>query len=145
MCYRKISTILSLLFLFLLPLQALAIPAYLSHQGHILDSNNQPLTGVVSMTFTFYDSATGGSDVWNESLDVSFDDGFYSVVLGTDTNNPLLQDYFDGSDRYLGITVDENGEMAPRSMVTSVPYAMLAGAVQGEVNATDGIITIKKQ
>ena len=128
--------------LLLAPLGAWAVPATLSHQGHILNSNYQPMTGVIDMTFAFYDSASGGSALWEESLSVAFDNGFYSVVLGDDSNNPILESHFDGADRYLGISVDDGAEMAPRFMITSVPYAMRSGmaeGVTGSVDAVDGI------
>ena len=143
---KKTSTLLGFLLVLTLPLHAFAVPAYLSHQGHILDSSNQPLSGVVDLTFTLYDSASGGSIVWDETLSVTFDNGFYSVVLGTDTEAPILASYFDGSDRYLGITMSGAEEMTPRFMVTSVPYAMRAGvatsadSVEGPVNVQGGLL-----
>lgn len=110
--------------LFLLATPAFAVPTLLSHQGHVLDATNQPVTGVAAITFTLYEEAEGGTAVWTETIDVVFDNGFYSVVLGTETT--LDPSVLDVSSLYLGVTLAGQNEMSPRAQVTSVPYALRA-------------------
>ena len=112
-------------------------PPFLSHQGYILDSNNQPLSGVNSVTLSLYNAANGGSPLWTETIDIAFDSGFYSLSLGTD--QPLETALFEGDSLYLGVTVESNGEFAPRQKVVSVPYAMKAAMV--EDSALDSYLT----
>ena len=112
-------------------------PPFLSHQGHILDSTNQPLSGVNSVTFSLYSAANGGSPLWSETIDIVFDAGFYSLSLGTD--QPLDSALFEGDSLYLGVTVESNAEFVPRQQVVSVPYAMRAATV--EDSALDTYLT----
>ena len=135
-CNRLI--VLSVMIFLILPISVYAVPAYLNHQGHILESDNSPVTGSVNVTFKLYSQATGGSHAWTQTMAVTFSDGYYTVDLGPGTPS-LSTDLFDGSDLYLGIALEGQEEFAPRHRITSVPYAMRAGSVTGEVNATDGL------
>ena len=125
-------------FLTLSAATAFAVPQTLSHQGRILLPNNAPVTGSANVIFALYPGSTGGSAVWTQTLSVTFDDGFYSVVLGP--GNPTLSEtIFDGDPLYLGITLAGQDEFAPRQNLTSVPYAFNAGSVTGTVNAVNGL------
>ena len=137
----------ALLAILAFPLVASGVPAFLTHQGHILESNNSPVTGSANVTFELYPNATGGSAMWTQTIATTFDNGFYSVVLGPGTPT-LSEDLFDASVLYLGITLEGQDEFAPRSQLTSVPYAMRSGmaevaesaeSVTGEVNAVGGL------
>ena len=118
--------------------QALAIPTFLTHQGKVSQSNGSPVVGSANTTFALYNQETGGSVIWTQTMAVTFDAGYFSVVLGPG-DPELSTDVFDGSDLYLGITLEGMDEFAPRHSVTSVPYAFRAGSVTGEVNAVDGL------
>ena len=133
--------LLAVISLLAFPLAASGVPAFLTHQGHILESNNSPVTGSANVTFKLYTNATGGSAVWTQTIAVTFDNGFYSVVLGPGTPT-LSPDLFDVSALYLGVTLEGQEEFAPRHRMTSVPYALRAGdseSVTGEVNAVGGL------
>ena len=123
--------------LLLFSLQALAVPPYLSHQGKISQSNENPVTGSVNTTFKLYTNATGGSAVWEQTLAVTFDGGYYSIIL--DPGDYENTDIFNNEDLFLGITLEGQAEFLPRHRVTSVPYAIRAGSVFGLVNATGGL------
>ena len=118
--------------------QALAIPTFLTHQGKVSQSNGSPVVGSANTTFTLYGQETEGSAIWTQTMAVTFDAGYFSVVLGPGSPE-LSTDVFDGSDLYLGITLEGTDEFAPRHQITSVPYAFRAGSVTGEVNAVDGL------
>ena len=59
-----------------------AVPMMLTQQGRLLDAG-QPLGGTHSLSFSIYDEQNAGAEVWSEQHDeVTFDSGYYSVVLG---------------------------------------------------------------
>ncbi|MGM0558203.1 MAG: hypothetical protein ACQEVA_17595 [Myxococcota bacterium] len=100
------------------------VPQTMTYQGRLTDSGGQPLDSTVEVTFRVYDAASGGSEVWSETfatLDVN--DGSFSAELGS---SEPFGETFDGSDRWLEITID--GEtLSPRTPMDSVPYAIKAG------------------
>ena len=129
--------ILFLILALFLPSSVFAVPPYLSHQGRILQSDQVPVTGIVILDFSIYEQAEGGNPVWSETLETALDNGFYSVTLGTDQS---LEDIsLDNGLLYLGINIDNWGELDPRTELSSVPYAFTAGAVNGHVDGADGL------
>ncbi len=103
---------------------ALAVPTELSHQGRLFDSNGDALIGAQDLTFALYDTDTGGTAVWSETLTgVAFDEGYFAVTLGQ--TDALDDSVFLGGTMYLGITVG-TGTEAGRIAVNSVPYAVRA-------------------
>ena len=113
---------LLLLFTLTIPVCAFAIPGLLTHQGHILDSTNTPVTGVANVTYTLYNSSD--SAVWSETLSVTFDNGYYSVILGEESE--LAISILEEESLTLGITFDGNEEMSPRTPLAAVPWALLS-------------------
>jgi len=111
---------------------AAVVPPTITHQGRLFDSDGAPVTDTLEVVFTIYDSPAGGSAVWTETLMVAFDEGYYSVELGEDTL--FDSTVIDGSTRYMGVSVNGDEEMSPRGTVGSVPYAMLANDVNGDIN-----------
>lgn len=100
------------------------IPRVLNYSGTLTDANGVPIQGVKRLTFCIYASPVGGIAPWCETQDVPFNDGNFSVVLGTVT--PIPTDLFDTlSTAYLGIQIDGGPEL-PRQPITSVAYAFLA-------------------
>lgn len=81
------------------------------------------------MTFRIYNVETGGLPLWEEThLDVSVnkDKGEFKVILGNidPVYNPL--DLKFDEDYWLGIEVENEGEIEPREKMTSVGYAYMA-------------------
>jgi hypothetical protein len=103
---------------------ASSVPATLTQQGRILDASGMPVVSKLKFVFTVYDAATAGTALWTETQNITLDDGYFSAELGSVT--PIPDGVFDGSVRYLGVTVGSDAEMSPRQAVTSVPYAMKA-------------------
>ena len=104
------------------------VPATLTQQGRILDKDGEPVSSKVHFVFTVYDDPEAvkpANVLWTEEQDITLDDGYFSTELGSVEAIPA--DVFDGSPRYLGVTVGNDDEMAPRQSITSVPYALLAG------------------
>ncbi len=101
------------------------VPATLTQQGRILDKTGAPVSSKVKIVFNVYAAATGGDALWTEEQNITLDDGYFSAQLGSVTAIP--DGVFDGTVRYIGVTVGADDEMTPREPVTSVPYALTAG------------------
>lgn len=107
---------------------AMAVPLQLTHQGRLMDSEGSGLSGSHQLQFRLVDDSDFGSTVWVETMNVSFTNGYYSVILGADEeNNPLDEMVFEQYPLWLELTVDEGTPMSPRHRLTSVPYAHIAG------------------
>ena len=135
---NKICTSSIVFLILLFPLYVNGVPSILTHQGRIVESDGTPSGGVQNLTFSLYSDLTGGSSLWTETIEVSFDDGFYSVDLGSE-GPELPTEIFDGDNLFLGIAVEGSLEFSPRTKISSVPYAFMSGAVIGDVNALGGL------
>ncbi len=132
------TTLLALL----LSSNAHAVPLQMSQHGRLLDANGAALTGQHDLTFRIYDDLSTGSMLWEETLTASFSNGYYSVVLGTNTStNPLDEDVLSLYPIYLEMELDSYGPMSPRQPINSAPYAQRAGVAEsvegGQVDATE--------
>jgi len=103
---------------------AISTPQLVNYQGKLTDADGDPLTGTYDMAFAIYDVASGGSALWNETqTDVVVTEGIFNVILGSVTPVSGLPE---GPDCYLGITVETDPEISPRTRLVSVPYATMA-------------------
>jgi hypothetical protein len=112
------------------------VPAGVTQQGRLIDSAGEPVSGELTFVFTIYDDPAASdpaNELWQETLDITLDDGYFSARLGDDAGNLFPADLFDGSTRYLGVKVGSDDEMAPRQRIASVPYAHLANNVNGDI------------
>jgi hypothetical protein len=108
---------------------ASAVPGTLTQQGRLFSSDGDPVDGEVTIIFTIYDDPDDSDEanvLWTESQDITLDDGYFSAQLG-EVEEIDPDDVFDGSVRYLGVTVGSDSEMSPRQAITSVPYAFHSG------------------
>ncbi len=115
--------------------------AQISYQGQLTDASSMPLSGSYDIKFRLYDAPVGGILLWEEEWAgpnaVQVSNGLFGVMLGS--LNPTLQTAIANNDNvYLGITVDTDGEMAPRVQLGSVPFAMQASTI------SDGSVTTDK-
>jgi len=101
-----------------------AVPATIGYQGRLYDASNRPIDATISVVFALYSQASGGTAIWTETQNVTFVNGYFSVQLGSVT--PFTNESFNGSARFLGVTVGADAEMTPRSAIASVPYALSA-------------------
>ena len=99
-------------------------PDKLGYQGRLLDGAGAPVNGMVSLSFSLYDSAAGGNLLWSEAQTLGLTDGYYATFLGD--VQPLGPALFDGSERFLEIAVGGAGALSPRQRVASAPYALSA-------------------
>ncbi len=109
------------------------VPQTLTHQGRLYDDTGAPVKGSLAVTFNIYDAADAATPIWSETMDVPFDDGYFSASLG---QKVPFAGIFDGSALYMGIQVGADPEMKPRVDVNSVPYALVAGNAIGDITPT---------
>jgi len=101
-----------------------AVPSTVNYQGYLTDTSGSPVNNnAVSVTFLLYDVSVGGVAVWSETQVVDVSKGLFNVKLGGVT--PFSVGLFDVP-MWLGIQVDTDAEMSPRSTLNSVGYALKA-------------------
>jgi hypothetical protein len=101
----------------------LAVPGMINYQGVLVDEG-VPVDGTKTVTFRIYDSADGGLHLWEESQNVTFVDGVFSVLLGSTDSIPAS--VFDGSPRWLSVSIEGGEEIVPRGEIVSVGYAFFS-------------------
>lgn len=108
----------------------------LHYQARLTDpTTGTPREGLVTMTFSIYDTATGGVPLWTETKDITAADGLINTLLGDTTAFP--PNLFDGRELWLGITVAPDTEAIPRQLIASVAYAKRAEEA-GNADTLDG-------
>jgi hypothetical protein len=109
------------------------VPKTISYQGVLIDAGGGAVPdGNYSMTFTLYDSESGGNILWTETQPtVAVNKGIFSAILGilNPISIPFDQPY------WLGIRVGGGAELAPRIRLTSAAYSFRAE----DANSVNGI------
>ncbi|MEP7219913.1 MAG: hypothetical protein ABI876_13405, partial [Bacteroidota bacterium] len=124
---RSIRSILPLAFLCTLAATpAIAqVPRQISFQGVLTDPAGTLVPdGNHSLTLKIYDASAGGNLLFTESQNVAVVRGVFNAIIGSNTPIPTSMAF----DRayFLGVTVDGGTELAPRTAMTAVPYALRA-------------------
>ncbi len=145
-------------------------PGFVDYQGRLLNSQGGPISGPggpgtqgtptnYQIQFRIWDKQAGEENpalIWAEKQVVTVDgDGLFSVRLGegeqliaSDPGYAVpartnLLDAFDGSSRFLGVTVLQPpatpGEISPRLAFLSSPFAAVAGKVKDGAIGTNQI------
>jgi trimeric autotransporter adhesin len=102
-----------------------APPQTISYQGSLTNASLQPVNnGALTMTFSLYTAASGGSPLYSETQSVSVADGLFNVRIGavSPISLPFDVPYF------LGISVGGDAEMSPRQPLSSSAYAFKAAS-----------------
>ena len=100
-----------------------AIPQKMHYQGYLTDSGGTPIdSSGLLITFSIYDSLSGGMNLWTEIQTVTMKNGIFNVTLGQ--FNPIDLQF--SAPYYLGVRVGADEEMVPRTSLTSVGYAFRA-------------------
>jgi hypothetical protein len=109
------------LVLFLIPaLTSASVPNVTNYQTRIINtSTGLPIEGDYNVTFYFYNTSLGGSPLWTEKHEVTITDGIVNVLLGNITPFNFT---WNGT-LYLTKEVNNDGEMLPRTRITTVPFA----------------------
>jgi len=134
------------LFLSLLALTSAAlaqssnVPALISYSGKVVDASGNAITGQRLMIFRVWNDPTASATsnrLWSEQQTVVLSAGEFSVLIGAgsavagETNTGVFADVFNGSTRYLGVTVDDgtsapDPEISPRQQVVTTAFAFRA-------------------
>lgn len=120
----QIKTLVFGFTLFSVSLLFAQVPQLINYQGMITDNEGKFLTGNHSIQFKIYESEAGDAFLWSETQSVEVHNGLFSVLLGSIT--PVPFSLFDGHDKYLALTVDDDKEMEPRKRLVSVGYSFHA-------------------
>jgi hypothetical protein len=112
----------------LLPSITLAeIPHAMSYQGILKDSTGAPVDDdVYAIKFAIYSDSISGPALWETSgfVPIQTRDGLFDHVMGT--TNPIPDSIAEFENLWVGVTVNLEPEMAPRTRLTSVPFAFAA-------------------
>jgi len=102
------------------------IPNKVGFEGYLTDGTGQPISdGAHNLAFRVYSAVSDPpvSALWVETQSITVTTGLYSALLGS--SQALTSNLFNG-DRWIGVTVDGGTEIAPRTQVASVPFALNA-------------------
>jgi hypothetical protein len=105
------------------------IPLLINYQGSLHDDTGAPVADAYyPLYFKIYNSNSGVDSLWSSGeVSVLVLNGLFNVQLGASPMTSLPDDLFTGgANRYLGIRVGPEPELAPRSAITSSPYAFHA-------------------
>ncbi|WP_219909505.1 hypothetical protein [Vibrio splendidus] len=111
--------------------------AEFNHNGVLYDANSETtIDATLPVMFSIYKS--DGQLLWQNEKFVEFIDGNYSVTLGE--NWPIDTSIFVNSDLYLGINIDNDGEMSPKLKLYTTPrsyHAEMSSSVIGIANLSE--------
>jgi len=108
-----------------------------SYQGALRLADGTLANGNFKIRLRLYNVPTGGSALHDETFNsVVVRNGVFTVVVG-DGSTPIGPTVFDNPQLFLGIAVNDNGEMIPRQRIHPVPWAMQASSAQSAVMATN--------
>ncbi|MDX1776372.1 MAG: hypothetical protein R3297_07300 [Desulfobulbales bacterium] len=114
-------------------MSAAQVTKKINYQGMLTDSNGNPIdtssSGPITVTFSIY-SETEIGPLWQQSHDIETTDGIFNVILdgggnGSIENPPLSLNF--NQQYWLGVKIGTDEEMTPRQLLTSVPFALMAG------------------
>ncbi len=120
------------------------IPPLLNHQGRLLDSSGQPVTGQLTITFSIWDDPAAGLEFWSETQDVQLEGGQFNVGLGG--VSPIDPSSF-SSDQldnlFLQMQVAGEAPFSPRIPLASVPFSFFSKRIVGDVETSQGFLKIR--
>jgi hypothetical protein len=109
--------------------ESAAQPRVVRFSGALVDAENNPRRGTMTVTFSLYQQPQGGTPLWVETQNVILDEaGRYTALLGSASGEGLpIKLFGSGEARWLGVRQAEEGaaEQA-RVQLVSVPYALAA-------------------
>ena len=113
------------------------IPRTISYQGVLTDNSGNPKPdGDYKITFSFYETESGGDPIWTETKNLQITKGLFSTLLG-DQSPFGLNVKFD-KPYFLGIKVGNEAELSPRITLTSTGYSFSSIISDTSKNIIDG-------
>jgi hypothetical protein len=102
-----------------------AAPNFMHYKATLTRPDGSPVADTTyAIHFAVYRDETGGAPIWYEDHSIATKNGDFHVKLGS--INGLADSVFADSLRYLGIAVNDDVEMAPRTLIGSVPWSLNA-------------------
>lgn len=107
----------------------------ITYQGRLVNpATGEPKPdGTYYATFELWNSEVGGTSLWSEDQRIVTNKGLFSVTLGT--LNAIDPAFFDGYGRWLSVSIQPDGALAPRIRIAHVPYAIWSNVAANAVNA----------
>jgi hypothetical protein len=106
------------------------VPRTINYQGELRTASGSFVAnGTYLLTFSIYDSPTGGNTLYSESFSSSVTDGIVNAVIGLATAMPQSLTF--DKPYYLGISINSGAELSPRTELSSVPYALRSDIADG--------------
>ena len=138
---KKISSAIIIMFTMAMSVQA-AVPVTINYQGRLTDSAGIAVAdSSYGITISFWNSLSGGTQLWSENHTVTTKKGYFTALLGSITTFAIAGLDFN-SQYYLEMWVSgEPSAMTPRKPLSSIPYAMRAEHAN---QVTDNSITGSK-
>jgi hypothetical protein len=103
------------------------VPPTITYQGILTDTTGAPVEDdVYAVRFALYGDSAAGVALWETAgfVPIQTRDGLFEHVLGS--TNPIPDTLARAGALWLGITVNLESEMAPRTRLASVPFAFSA-------------------
>jgi hypothetical protein len=99
------------------------VPRMIQYQGRLTDDAGSPLDTTVELKFRIYHDSTGGSVLWTEIHPaVTVTEGLFTAKLGSIT--PFGNSVFNGTQRWLAISIDGGAFLQPYSPIVSTAYSI---------------------
>jgi hypothetical protein len=109
-------------------------PSLMHFQGRLLDAGRNPRSGSFAMTFSIWDAAAGGNQLWTETQNaVTVSNGMFSVLLGSVA--PITPDIFASDNRWLQVQIGAE-ILSPRERMVTSAYAFRASTADAVVDGT---------
>ncbi len=107
------------------------IPRVVSYQGYLaLPSGDPAPDGTHNVTISIYDQDVGGRVLFSELHRAQVVRGLFNITIGGNTSRGIPDSIRFNAPYWVGVVVDGGSEMTPRTLMTTAPYAMRAGAVE---------------
>jgi hypothetical protein len=103
------------------------VPRQFSFQGILKDSLGNPVADdVYAIKFRIYDDSTAGNILWETSgfVPVQTSHGLFQHILGS--TNPIPDSLSRFPSQWVGITINLQSELRPRTQLVSVPFSLMA-------------------
>jgi hypothetical protein len=131
------------------------VPRTISFQGVLTDGTGEAISdGQHELLIRLYDSQQGGQVVFTETHFTEVTDGLFNILIGSVSLIPSFLEFDQAY--FLGIAVDNDPELVPRTALTAVPYALYApiagqagslapnaGGVVTSMNTIQGDVTLR--
>lgn len=139
LCLQSIATIMAVI-ISMIPMNA-QVPQLITVQLY-LEQNGTPIVGSHTIDVKWYGQASGGLPMFEESFDVNVELGIVTVLLGS--VKPLVDSLLNTGTVWLGISIDGDVELLPRTILASVPYSIVsdrARIAQALAPEVTGVVT----